>query len=91
MSDDRMTSGAGRRLSAMELARVAAEMGLAISPNRLRPETGLDRARRAAAYQAAAKAEAKLQPLAANGEALATVRARARWRRRKALKPRKQK
>jgi hypothetical protein len=60
-------AGAGRRLSPAELARAATEMGLAISP--YRQETMLARTRRTAAYRAAAKREAKLQPLAPNGKA----------------------
>lgn len=60
-------AGAGRRLSPAELATAATDMGLAISP--YRQEATLARARRIAAYQAAAKREAKLQPLATNGKA----------------------
>jgi hypothetical protein len=84
-------AGSGRRLDPAELAKTAAEMGLAVSPNRYRPETALDRAKRAAAYQAAAKAEAKLKPLDPYGEEGTKVPKYIWKKRRRVAKPRRRK
>jgi hypothetical protein len=85
-------AGAGRRLKPAELATVAAEMELAVSPNRYRQESDLDKAKRLAAHQKAVAAKAKLLPLdISTGEPATSAVPKYRWLTHKLPKARRRK
>jgi len=67
-------------------------MGLAVSPNRYRRESDLDKAKRLAAHQEAVAAKAKLPPFdISTGEATTTAVPKYRWLTHKLPKARRRK